>query len=349
MGIGVGLQFQPEVLQAHSGIAGVCRSKRNPWCSQPGDRALLVARANRLQLSSCAVRLRYAEDNTMGIQPTSAIESNALERIIWPDTLLFIALHGLAVYAVLFQFEWRWIALAVASYYLRMFALSAGFHRYFSHRSYKTSRPFAFFLAFLGECSLQKGVLWWASHHRHHHRYSDKPEDVHSPLYKGFWWSHMGWILCQKYKDTEFSSIRDFLVYPELRWLNQNTWLPVNLYIFFLVYGFGFMGFLWGFVVSTVFLWHGTFSINSLVHMWGSRPYPTGDNSRNNLIGALLTLGDGWHNNHHYNPASARHGFRWWQLDPSYCLLCFLERLGIVWDLKRPARHRLDHKGLAEA
>ncbi len=286
-----------------------------------------------------------AYNSTMG----AVIESDAKERIIWQDTLLFIALHALALYAIAFHFEWRWVGLAVASYYLRMFALSAGFHRYFSHRSYKTSRLFAFCLAFLGECSLQKGALWWASHHRHHHRHSDRPEDVHSPLHKGFWWSHMGWILCEKYKDTNTRFIRDFLAHPELEWLNRNTWLPANLYIAVLFYAFGLQGFLWGFVVSTVFLWHGTFSINSLVHVWGTRPFPTGDNSRNNVIGALLTLGDGWHNNHHYCPVAARHGFRWWQLDPSYYILCLLERLGVVWDLKRPAIAGSDPKGLARA
>ena len=258
------------------------------------------------------------------------------ETLIWQDTILFIVLHLLAAYTIAFHFQWQWVVLAIVSYYVRMFALSAGFHRYFSHRSYKTSRPFAFFLAFLGECSLQKGVLWWASHHRHHHRYSDQLQDVHSPVRKGFWWSHMGWILCHKYKHTRNDLIKDFTVLPELNWLNENTWLPVNLYIAALVYGFGLEGFLWGFIVATVFLWHGTFSINSLVHVWGTQPFRTGDNSRNNVLGAILTLGDGWHNNHHHYPLSVRHGFRWWQFDPCYYALCLLERLGVVWDLKRP-------------
>ncbi|MGH8583589.1 MAG: acyl-CoA desaturase [Gammaproteobacteria bacterium] len=279
-----------------------------------------------------------------------AVDEQA-ERVIWQDTILFIVLHLLTLYAFLFQFEWRWLALAVASYYLRMFALSAGFHRYFSHHSYQTSRVFRFLLAFLGECSLQKGVLWWASHHRHHHRHSDQPEDVHSPLHKGFFWSHMGWILCRKYKDVNAEFIQDFMTSPELVWFNDNTWLPANLYILTLYLLFGPLGVLWGFVVGTVLLWHGTFTINSLVHVWGTRPYATGDNSRNNLIGAILTLGDGWHNNHHHYPVSVRHGFRWWQIDPTYYLLCGLERLGLVWDLKRPARDRIDalacHKGQA--
>ncbi len=271
------------------------------------------------------------------------------EQIIWRDTILFFAMHLLAIYAITFHFAWKWVALAVGSYYLRMFALSAGFHRFFSHRSYKTSRAFAFFLAFLGECSLQKGVLWWASHHRHHHRHSDRAEDVHSPMHRGFFWSHMGWILCEKYKDVNTALVRDFMGYRELVWLNANTWLPANLYIAILVGLFGLEGFLWGFGVATVFLWHGTFTINSLVHVWGDRPYATGDNSRNNAIGAVLTLGDGWHNNHHHYPVSVRHGFQWWQFDPTYYLLCLLERFGIVWDLKRPVPARVAATSIAGA
>jgi stearoyl-CoA desaturase (Delta-9 desaturase) len=266
---------------------------------------------------------------------------NTDERIIWQDTILFIVLHAVAIYTIGSQFEWRWVGLALASYYLRMFALSAGFHRYFSHRSYKTSRPFAFFLAFLGECSLQKGALWWASHHRHHHRFSDQPQDVHSPLHKGFLWSHMGWILCDKYKSTNQALVKDFWAYPELVWLNNNTWLPVSVYISVLSGLFGVEGVLWGFVVATVFLWHGVFSINSLMHVWGKQAYNTGDNSKNSFLAALVVMGDGWHNNHHHYPVSVRHGFEWWQIDPSYYLLCLLERLGIVWDLKRPVPARI--------
>ncbi len=263
------------------------------------------------------------------------------ETIVWRDTILFVAMHGAALYTMIGYFAWQWVALAIASYYFRMFALSAGFHRYFSHRSYKTSRVFAFFLAFIGECSLQKGVLWWASHHRHHHRHSDTLGDVHSPMHKGFFWAHVGWVLCDKYKPINHGLIKDFAPHRELLWLTDNTWLPVTSYILGLILLFGLEGFLWGFVVATVFLWHGTFTINSLVHVWGSQPYATGDNSRNNLLGAVLTMGDGWHNNHHFYPVSVRHGFRPWQIDPTYYLLCLLERLGIVWDLKRPAPDRI--------
>jgi stearoyl-CoA desaturase (delta-9 desaturase) len=258
-------------------------------------------------------------------------------------------MHAIAIYTLFFQFEWEWLGLASASYFLRMFALSAGFHRYFCHRSFKTSRPFAFLLAFLGESTLQKGVLWWASHHRHHHRYSDLPEDCHSPLYKGFFWAHMGWILCNKYKAINTRYIRDFMAHPELVWLNDNTWLPLTVYISALVYFFGLEGFLWGFVVSTVLLWHGTFSVNSLVHVWGTMPYQAGDNSRNNWIAAIFAMGDGWHNNHHYYPISVRHGFQKWEIDFSYYILCLLERFGIVWDLKRPDPRRIAQDLMAGA
>ena len=279
----------------------------------------------------------------------SNLLENDDEKIVWQDTPLFIFMHTVALYTLLFHFEWKWVGLAVASYYLRMFALSAGFHRYFSHRSFKTSRPFAFLLAFLGESTLQKGVLWWASHHRHHHRYSDQPEDCHSPLYKGFFWAHLGWILCEKYKPINKRYIRDFMAHPELVWLNDNTWLPLTVYISTLIYFFGLEGFLWGFVVSTVFLWHGTFSVNSLVHVWGTQPYQAGDNSRNNWVAAIFAMGDGWHNNHHYYPISVRHGFQKWEIDFSYYILCLLERLGIVWDLKRPAPSRIAQGLMARA
>jgi stearoyl-CoA desaturase (delta-9 desaturase) len=168
-------------------------------------------------------------------------------------------------------------------------------------------------------------------------------------MHKGFFWSHMGWILCEKYKDMNPALIRDFMAHRELVWLNFNTWLPANLYIGTLVWLWGLEGFLWGFGVATVFLWHGTFTINSLVHVWGTRPYDTGDNSRNNVVGAVLTLGDGWHNNHHHYPISVRHGFHWWQLDPTYYALCLLERLGLVWDLKRPVPARIAATSMARA
>ena len=269
------------------------------------------------------------------------LELNNGQRIPLLRAIPFAAVHLALLTVFVVDFRWTYLLLCLALYAVRMFFVTAGYHRYFSHRSFKTSRPFAFLLAFLGESTLQKGVLWWASHHRHHHRYSDLPEDCHSPLYKGFFWAHLGWILCEKYKPINQRYIRDFMAHKELAWLNDNTWLPLTVYISTLVYFFGLEGFLWGFVVSTVFLWHGTFSVNSLVHVWGTQPYQAGDNSRNNWVAAIFAMGDGWHNNHHYYPISVRHGFQKWEFDFSYYILCLLERLGIVWDLKRPDPSRI--------
>jgi stearoyl-CoA desaturase (delta-9 desaturase) len=236
------------------------------------------------------------------------------------------------------------VAMCAGLFWLRMFGITGGYHRYFSHRSYKTSRAFQFVLALLGAMAVQKGPLWWAGGHRRHHRYSDAPGDMHSPGLEGFWTSHQGWIFSGRWDNTEVEQIRDFAKYPELRWLNRwYVLMPVLLAIGCYAVG-GFSGLIWGFSISTVVLWHATYSINSLAHVWGTRRYDTGDDSRNNLWLALLTLGEGWHNNHHHYMASARNGFFWWEIDVTYYCLLALEKLGIVWDLRLPSERvlRLD-------
>ncbi|MBZ0254057.1 MAG: fatty acid desaturase, partial [Candidatus Methylomirabilis sp.] len=192
------------------------------------------------------------------------------------------------------------IALLLVTYWARMFGITGGYHRYFSHKAYKTGRVFQFALAFLGGTASQKGALWWAANHRHHHRFSDMPEDLHSPIQKGFWWSHMGWIVCSKYEETRYDLIKDFAKYPELRWLNK-YWMvpPIVLGALTFLVG-GWSGLVWGFAISTVVLWHSTFVINSLAHVFGGRRYHTTDTSRNNFALAMLTMGEGWHNNHHH-------------------------------------------------
>jgi stearoyl-CoA desaturase (delta-9 desaturase) len=226
-----------------------------------------------------------------------------------------------------------------------MFAITGGYHRYFSHRSYKTSRWFQFLLAFLGATSAQKGPLWWASHHRHHHRHSDTEEDVHSPGINGVWYAHVGWILSNKYVDTKGELVKDFLKFPELRWLDSyHVVAPVLLAVgvfFFGVWletlGFNTSGFqmlVWGFFISTVLLYHGTFVINSFTHLIGKRRFKTGDDSRNNLWLALITLGEGWHNNHHRYPGSERQGMFWWEIDISHYILRILSWCGLVWDIR---------------
>jgi len=247
----------------------------------------------------------------------------------------FAVVHLLALGVFAVGFSWKGVLLCVASYTLRMFAITAGFHRYFAHRSYRLSRVPQFLLALLGQTSAQKGVLWWAAHHRHHHKFSDLPQDLHSPVQDGFFWSHIGWILSGQYEETRLDLIPDFAKFPELRWLNRNQYAPVLLYALASWLLFGWTGFFWGFCLSTVLLWHGTFSINSVMHVFGKRVFPTRDQSRNSMIFALVTMGEGWHNNHHYYPSSAAQGFVWWQFDFSFYVLWLLERARLVKGLRR--------------
>lgn len=265
--------------------------------------------------------------------------SNAPSVSYWFDRAGIIAIHLGSIYAF-----WRGparhgIALCVGSYVIRMFAITGGYHRYFSHRSFKTSRAFQFVLAFLGTTTTQKGPLWWAAAHRVHHRYSDTPKDLHSPLQRGFWYAHMGWWWGTAHDRTDLSQVKDLAGFPELRWLDR--WYVAGVFTWMALAAAlgGWDGFLWGYVVSTLFLMHGTFTINSLAHVFGSRRYDTSDTSRNNFALAVLTLGEGWHNNHHHFMNSARQGFRWWEIDIAYLILKCLAALGLVWDLKPvPAR-----------
>ena len=236
---------------------------------------------------------------------------------------------------VLLGFSWRGLALAAISYFIRMFVVTAGYHRYFAHRSFKTSRAFQFLLALGAQSAAQRGVLWWAGHHRWHHKYSDTKDDVHSPGRRGFWYSHMGWVVGKDWDRTDRKLVSDLSKYPELRFLDRDiiNMLPtVALALAFLLIG-GAHGLVWGFLVSTVLLWHGSFAINSLSHMFGKRRYETSDDSRNSMILALLTNGEGWHNNHHHYQSSANQGFRWWEIDMTFYGLKLLSMLGLVWDL----------------
>jgi stearoyl-CoA desaturase (Delta-9 desaturase) len=255
----------------------------------------------------------------------------------WVKMIPFIAMHVAAVVGiVLLGWSWRGLALAVALYYVRMFFVTAGYHRYFSHRTFKTSRAFQLFLALGAMSSSQKGVLWWAGHHRVHHKYSDQPGDVHSTLRDGFLWSHVGWILSRKWEDTDESRVRDLAKYPELAWLDRFWAIPPTVLGVSLFLVGGWFALVWGLCVSTVLLWHGTFTINSLTHTFGSRRYATTDNSRNNALLAAITLGEGWHNNHHYYQRSTRQGFFWWEIDVTYLVLRVFAALGLVWDLHEP-------------
>jgi len=264
------------------------------------------------------------------------------DRIQWLKSLPFFAMHAVAIATpFVAPVAWRWVALAAALYAVRMFAITAGYHRYFSHRAYRTSRAFQLVLAVVGATAVQKGPLWWAAHHRDHHRFSDGPDDVHSPLEQGFWWSHVGWILSRRHDATKLDRVKDLARYPELVWLDRFHLVPAVALAAGLLVAGGVPALLWGFFVSTVVLWHGTFVINSLAHVVGRQRYATGDGSRNSLALALVTFGEGWHNNHHFYPSAANQGFFWWEVDVSYALLRALQAVGLVKDLRTPPRRVL--------
>jgi stearoyl-CoA desaturase (Delta-9 desaturase) len=278
---------------------------------------------------------------TTGRRSRHAYQRAADERVNKLASIPFALIHVLAVAGLfLFGVTPTAVVLLVVLFWGRMFFITAGYHRYFAHRAYRTNRVFQFILAFGGASSAQKGPLWWAGHHRDHHRYSDTETDVHSPL-RGFWWSHVGWILCDKYNDAPVDRIKDFARYPEIRFVERFNWIPPwTLAIASFLIG-GLPGLFIGFFLSTVLLWHSTFLVNSLAHVLGRRRYATEDTSRNNPFIAFVTMGEGWHNNHHYYQASARNGFFWWEWDPTYYILRALSWVGLVSDLKVPSRQIL--------
>ena len=266
------------------------------------------------------------------------------EDIIHPRVLPFVIVH-LTCFAIFWvdvqPIDW---IICGALYVIRMFGITAGFHRYFSHRSFKTSRAFQFFLAFLGQSSAQRGVLWWAAKHRHHHKHSDTEQDIHSPVQHGFWFSHVLWIFSKRGLTIDYTTIKDFQKYPELVWLEKWERLPPVILGVLVWAVAGWSGLVVGFFVSTVLLFHGTFTINSLSHVFGKQPYVTGDDSRNNLFLAIITLGEGWHNNHHHFPSATPQGFHWWQIDITYYTLKILSVFRIVWDLRLPPAHVVEGK-----
>jgi stearoyl-CoA desaturase (delta-9 desaturase) len=273
-------------------------------------------------------------------------------RIDWLRTAPFIAVH-VACLAVFFVGVSRLaLEIAVGLYVLRMFAITGFYHRYFAHRTFRTSRTVQFAFACIGASSVQRGPLWWAAHHRTHHVTADTRADPHSPQVHGFIWSHMGWFLTSNGFRTDWKRIPDLARYPELRWLDRfDILMPVLLATGLFVLGdvlkhfapqLGVSGgqlLVWGFFVSTVVLFHATVTINSLAHRFGTRRFETRDDSRNNFWLALLTFGEGWHNNHHFCPGSVRQGFRWWEVDLTYYGLRMLELLGLVYALKRVPAH----------
>ena len=268
-------------------------------------------------------------------------------QIDWLRTLPFIGMHLACLGVIWVGWSPVAVATAIALYLVRMFAITGFYHRYFSHRAFRTSRELQFVFAVIGAASVQRGPIWWAAHHRHHHATTEQADDPHSPLHHGLWFSHTGWFLTREHFAVREERVRDWQRFPELRFLDRfDIAVPVALAVGLLLAGMalekyapalgtsGGQMLVWGFFISTVLLYHGTFTINSLAHRWGTRRYATADNSRNNFWLALLTLGEGWHNNHHHYPVSVRQGFYWWEIDMTYYFLRLMAALGLVWDLK---------------
>ncbi len=271
----------------------------------------------------------------------------------WLRTIPYIGMH-LGCLAVVFV-GWSYVAVSVAvgMYALRMLAITGFYHRYFSHRSFCTSRVVQYIFALIGASSVQRGPIWWAAHHRYHHATTDGVDDPHSPAQHGFFHAHTGWFMTREHFPIREERVRDWMKFPELRFLDRfDIVVPAILAILMLSLGAILREMapglgtspaqllVWGFCISTVALYHATFSINSLAHAWGKRRYKTPDDSRNSFWLALITFGEGWHNNHHHYPASTRQGFFWWEIDLTYYFLKTLEAFGLVWDLKPVPKER---------
>jgi len=269
------------------------------------------------------------------------------ERFEWKRAMPFMLLHVGCLGVIWTGWSWTAVAVAAALYFVRMFAVTGLYHRYFCHRAFKTTRPVQLVFAIVGLTAVQRGPLWWAAVHRHHHQHSDDEHDVHSPTWKGFLWSHVGWLTSSRNFPTDYGLVRDLAKFPELVFLNRFDLIGPALLVALLfgagellrafAPGLGTNGWqlvVWGFFISTVFLFHATCAVNSFAHTLGTKRYDTGDESRNSLALALITLGEGWHNNHHRFQATARQGFYWWEIDISYYLLRGMAALGIVWDLR---------------
>ncbi len=256
--------------------------------------------------------------------------------VVYPSAIPFVLTHLVCLAAIWTGVPAKGLLLAAILYFVRMWAITGGYHRYFSHRSYKTSRVFQFLIALLGQTSAQRGVIWWSAVHRHHHLHSDTIEDVHSPRHQGFLYAHFGWIFNPSNMKPDYGTVKDLTKYPELVWLDKQVYLPAILLGFGVWAWGGWAMLVVGFFWSTVLLFHCTFFINSLAHVSGSQRYLTGDDSRNNFWLALITLGEGWHNNHHHYQSSARQGFLWWEVDVSFYVLRAMAWFRLVWDLRAP-------------
>ena len=312
------------------------------------ENTLEVNKAQKDYVENDFVLNKYEQINVL---KTDALQTNsnvAASGIDFYRVIPFVLIH-LACFALIWVgYSWFAVIFAIMLYVVRMFAITGFYHRYFAHKAFQTSRAGQFIFAVLGATAVQRGPLWWAGHHRHHHAHSDEQDDAHSPVQHGFLWSHIGWFLSRANFSTQFDRVKELAKFPELRFIDRfDVLIPVifALSIFGLgvllenvapqLHTNGWQLLVWGFVISTVVLYHATFSVNSLAHVWGKRRYATRDHSRNNFIIALFTLGEGWHNNHHHYPGSASQGFYWWEIDLTYYGLRVLASLGLIWDLRK--------------
>jgi len=264
-------------------------------------------------------------------------------RVRWGTTIPYLLFNAAAIVgAIFFPPRWQDLLLCLSLYLVRMFAVGGGLHRYFSHKSYSTSRAFQFLLALLATTCGQQGPIWWASQHRHHHRFSDAPEDFHSPTQRGFFWAHQLWVFTDRAQQTDRSTVRDLLKFPELRWLDSHWLVSLVGFALVLLVAGGLRAVEWGFFASTVLLWQVSYGVNSLAHLVGRRRFATADTSRNSWILAILSLGDGWHNNHHFYPGSMRAGFYWWEVDVTGYVIRALAKVGLVWNVRTPPKHVLE-------
>jgi stearoyl-CoA desaturase (delta-9 desaturase) len=257
--------------------------------------------------------------------------------------LRFIALHLLCLAAIRTGISRTALILCPAVFCFQVLSVTVGYHRYFSHRAFRTSRVMQFVLAFCSQASAQKGVLWWSAHHRYHHRHSDQDDDVHTPKH-GIWWSYVGWILDDSTRETRWSEVPDLAKHPELGLLNRFQYTPALLLAILCWAIAGWSGVVVGFIWGTILSYHATFANNCFAHVFGTRRYETADTSRNNWLLALITFGEGWHNNHHRYPGSARNGFKWWEIDVTYYVLILLSKVGLIWALRDPPKELLEDR-----
>lgn len=283
------------------------------------------------------------------------------DKVDWVRVMPFVVLHAGCLGVIWVGWSWFAVGAAVALYFVRMFAVTGIYHRYFSHKTYSTSRVGQFLLALWGGTTVQRGPLWWAYHHRHHHRHSDDEHDAHSPHVHGFWWSHIGWITSRRNFPTDYSQVKDLAKFPELVFLNRfDIIVPVLFATAIFGVGAALEAFapglgtngaqmlVWGFFISTTALFHGTSCINSMAHLMGKRRFKTDDDSRNSFILSVICLGEGWHNNHHRYQSSTRNGFYWWEIDLTYYGLKMLSWTGFIWGFKAVPKRVLEEGMRAE-